>query len=164
MSGPRLELIAAVAKNGVIGKGGRLPWHLPDDLKRFKQLTLGHPILMGRRTYESIGRPLPGRQNIVISESLNEPPPGTDLAHSLDEAIHLMATHNGPAFIIGGAVLYTAALPRVEALHLTQVDAEVEGDAHLPPIDKSQWRLIEEIPHPADDRHALPFRFCTYRR
>jgi dihydrofolate reductase len=119
---------------------------------------------MGRRTYESIGRPLPGRQNIVISESLNEPPPGTDLAHSLDEAIHLMATHNGPAFIIGGAVLYTAALPRVEALHLTQVDAEVEGDAHLPPIDKSQWRLVEEVAHPQDENHALPFRFCTYRR
>ena len=164
MSGPRLELIAAVAKNGVIGKGGQLPWHLPDDLKRFKQLTLGHPILMGRRTYESIGRPLPGRQNIVISQSLTSAPAGTDLARSLDEAIDLTATHVGPAFVIGGAILYAAALPRVQTLHLTEVDAEIKGDAHLPPIDKSQWQLVEEVAHPVDEKHALPFRFCTYHR
>jgi dihydrofolate reductase len=164
MSGPRLELIAAVAKNAVIGKGGQLPWHLPDDLKRFKQLTLGHPILMGRRTYESIGRPLPGRRNIVISESLKTAPPRTDLAHSLDDALKLIATYNGPAFIIGGAVLYQAALPRVQTLNLTEVDAEVDGDAFLPPIDRSQWQLVEQIPHPVDDKHALPFHFRTYRR
>jgi len=164
MTRPRLELIAAVAKNGVIGKGGQLPWHLPDDLKRFKQLTLGHPILMGRRTYESIGRPLPGRRNIVISETLTTAPPGTDLAHSLDEAIQLISTHNGPAFIIGGAVLYHAALGRVERLHLTEVDAEVEGDVYFPPFDRSQWSESEIERHGRDERHAYPFRILRLER
>ena len=164
MSGPRLELIAAVARNGVIGRNGQLPWHLPDDLKHFKQLTLGHPILMGRRTYESIGRPLPGRRNIVISETLKIAPEGTELASSPDAALHLLANHNGPAFIIGGAVLYQATLPRVQTLHLTEVDEDVQGDAFLPPIDKSQWRVVEEIVHPKDERHEMSFRFRTYQR
>jgi dihydrofolate reductase len=164
MSGPRLELIAAVAKNGVIGRGGQLPWHLPDDLKRFKQLTLGHPILMGRRTFESIGRPLPGRRNIVISQSLKTAPAGAELANSLEAALQLIGSHEGPSFIIGGAVLYRAALPYVQTLHLTEVDAEVAGDAYLPAFDKSQWQLVEQLPHPNDDRHALSFNFCTYQR
>ncbi len=164
MTHPRLELIAAVARNGVIGRNGELPWHLPDDLKHFKQLTLGHPILMGRKTHESIGRPLPGRRNIVISEKLKEAPAGTDLAHSIEAALKLISTHDGRAFIIGGAVLYAAALPHAQTLHLTEVDVEVEGDAFFPPFDTEAWRLIEELPHPQDDRHALPFRFCTYQR
>lgn len=163
MNGPRLELIAAVARNGVIGRNGQLPWHLPDDLKCFKQLTLGHPIVMGRKTYESIGRPLPGRRNIVISETLKEAPTGADLAHSLDAAIKLVADHDGPSFIIGGAVLYAAALPHAQTLHLTEIDAEVEGDAHFPRFDASAWQLIEEIPHAKDDRHFTAFRFCTYQ-
>jgi dihydrofolate reductase len=164
MSGPRLELIAAVAKNGVIGRNGQLPWHLPDDLKRFKELTFGHPILMGRKTYESIGRPLPGRRNIVISETLSNAPTGTDLARSLDDALNLIKSPQEPAFIIGGAVLYAAALPHAQTLHLTEVDAEIDGDAFFPAFDKGAWRVIEELPHPKDDSHALPFRFCTYQR
>src|SRR6187401_2083270 len=110
MAGPSLELIAAVAANGVIGKGGQLAWHLPDDLRHFKQLTTGHPILMGRRTYESIGRPLPGRRSIVISTTLRERPhPEVEIASSLDGALALLAETAGSAFIIGGAVLYAAA-------------------------------------------------------
>jgi dihydrofolate reductase len=161
----RLELIAAVAANGVIGRGGTLPWHLPDDLKRFKQLTHGHAIVMGRRTYESIGRPLPGRQNIVVSRGWDQRPhPDLVLAASLDEAIFEAAASPPPAFIIGGAALYAAALPRVEILHLTELDEAVDGDTLFPPFDRSQWRLVEEIHHGRDDRHAISFRFRRYLR
>src|SRR6187401_2213584 len=140
MAGPSLELIAAVAANGVIGKGGQLAWHLPDDLRHFKQLTMGHPILMGRRTYESIGRPLPGRRSIVISTTLKERPhPEVWIAASLDDALKLIETDPGPAFIIGGAVLYAAALPRADVLHLTELDDAVEGDVLFPPFDRTQW-------------------------
>ena len=162
---PRLELIAAVAANGVIGRGNALPWHLPDDLKHFKQLTLGHAILMGRRTYESIGRPLPGRRNIVISSTLCQAPhPSVELAASLDDALALAAASPPPAFIIGGAALYRAALPRAVALHLTELDEPVEGDVFFPPFDRARWQVIAELRHETDDRHALAFAFRTYAR
>ena len=165
MAGPSLELIAAVAANGVIGKGGQLAWHLPDDLRHFKQLTMGHPILMGRRTYESIGRPLPGRRSIVISTTLKERPhPEVWIAASLDDALTLIETDPGPAFIIGGAVLYAAALPRADVLHLTELDDAVEGDVLFPPFDRAQWRLTGAVRHDRDDRHALPFTFARYER
>jgi dihydrofolate reductase len=165
MAGPSLELIAAVAANGVIGKGGQLAWHLPDDLRHFKQLTMGHPILMGRRTYESIGRPLPGRRSIVISTTLKERPhPEVWIAASLDDALKLIETDPGPAFIIGGAVLYAAALPRADVLHLTELDDAVEGDVLFPPFDRTQWRLTGAVRHDRDDRHALPFTFARYER
>ena len=163
--GPRLELIAAVAANGVIGRDGQLAWHLPDDLRHFKQLTTGHPILMGRRTYESIGRPLPGRRSIVISTTLRERlHPDVEVAPSLDAALSLIADTPGPAFIIGGAVLYAAALPRVRVMHLTELDTSVEGDVMFPPFDRSQWRRASAIPHDRDDRHAIPFTFSRYER
>ena len=159
----RLELIAAMAANRVIGRGGQLPWHLPDDLKHFKELTLGHPIIMGRRTYESIGRPLPGRRNIVVSANLSAPPhPDVVLARSLDEAASLAGA--AVAFIIGGASLYAAAIPRVEVMHLTELDAAVEGDALFPPFDKSAWRITTETRHERDDRHAFSFHFRSYAR
>src|SRR4051812_39267844 len=134
----QLELIAAVARNGVIGRNGQLPWHLPDDLKHFKQLTLGHPIIMGRRTYESIGKPLPGRRSIVVTSTLGRIE-GVEVTPSLDEALQLVRDTPGTAFIIGGAVLYAATLPIVNVLHLTELDEAVEGDAFFPPYDKSQW-------------------------
>jgi dihydrofolate reductase len=165
MTIPSLELIAAVAANGVIGKGGQLAWHLPDDLRHFKQLTMGHPILMGRRTYESIGRPLPGRRSIVISTTLAEPPhPEVALARSLDEAIRLAADTPGPAFVIGGAVLYATALPHASVLHLTELDEPVEGDVLFPPFERAQWRLTGAIRHKPDDRHAMGFTFARYER
>ena len=162
----RLELIGAVAANGVIGRGGQLPWHLPDDLKHFKQLTYGHAIIMGRKTYESIGRPLPGRRNIVVSTTLATPPHAdVDLAPSLDAAIDVAATGGATrAFVIGGAVLYAAAMPRVVAMHVTELDAAVDGDTCFPAFDPSQWRLTEAVRHEADDRHEYAFRFCTYER
>src|SRR5687767_6625673 len=138
-SPPRLELIAAMASNRVIGRGGQLPWHLPDDLKRFKQLTLGHAIIMGRNTYASIGRPLPGRQNIVVSSTLETPPhPAIGLVGSLDDAVALAGRSPSPAFIIGGAALYDAALPRVAVMHLTELDEPVDGDTFFPQFDKAQ--------------------------
>ncbi|MGB7157612.1 MAG: dihydrofolate reductase [Tepidisphaeraceae bacterium] len=162
---PGLELVAAVAANGVIGKGGQLAWHLPDDLRHFKRLTFGHAIIMGRRTYESIGRPLPGRRSIVISTTL-EKPPHTDvfLARSLDDALGLVSGAPGPAFVIGGAVLYAAAMPRVRVMHLTELDEPVEGDVMFPPFDRTQWRRVSAVPHPRDDRHAIGFTFSRYER
>jgi dihydrofolate reductase len=160
-----LEIIAAVAANGVIGRNGQLAWHLPDDLRHFKQLTMGHPMLMGRRTYESIGRPLPGRRTIVISTTLQETPhPDVEVAPSLDEARSLIADGTGSAFIIGGAVLYAAALPHVDVMHLTELDMPIEGDVMFPAFDRSQWRRVAAVPHDSDDRHAIPFTFSRYER
>jgi dihydrofolate reductase len=161
-----LELVVAVAANGVIGRGGTLPWHLPDDLKHFKALTMGHAILMGRRTYESIGKPLPGRHSIVVSTTMNAPPAaGVDVAHSLDEAVDIAKRKSpGPAFVIGGAALYDAALPRATVLHVTELDDAVDGDTFLRPIDRSEWRPVKEQRHERDERHAHAFWFRTYER
>jgi dihydrofolate reductase len=109
---PGLEIVAAVAANGVIGRGGQLPWHLPADLKHFKTLTTGHPVIMGRRTFESIVKPLPNRRNIVVTTTWDAPPAGVEMARSLDEAIAMTDQRPGPRFIVGGSVLYEAALPR----------------------------------------------------
>ncbi len=161
----RLELIVAMAANRVIGRAGELPWRLPDDLNRFKQLTMGHSVVMGRKTYESIGRPLPGRRNIVVSATLAAPPhERVELAHSLDDAVALAATSADRAFIIGGGVLYAAAMPRVDVMHVTELDEPLEGDTYFPSFDKSQWRLIEDVRHDRDERHALAFHFRTYAR
>jgi dihydrofolate reductase len=160
---PRLELIAAVARNGVIGRDGQLPWRLPDDLAHFKRLTMGHAVIMGRMTFESIGRPLPGRRSIVVSRTLPATT-GIEVASSLDDALTLAADSPQPSFVIGGAALYGAALPRAYAVHLTELDDAVEGDTFFPSFDRSSWRLAAEIPHPRDDRHAHAFRFCTYER
>jgi dihydrofolate reductase len=161
-----LELVVAVAANGVIGRGGTLPWHLPDDLKHFKSLTMGHAIVMGRRTYESIGKPLPGRHSIVVSTTMTAPPTlGVDLARSLGEAVDI-AKHKspGPAFVIGGAALYDAALPKARVLHVTELDDAVEGDTFFRPVDRSQWRIVKEERHERDERHAHAFWFRMYER
>lgn len=165
MTPPRIELAAAVAANGVIGRGGDLPWHLPDDLRHFKALTMGHPVIMGRRTFDSIGRALPGRRSIVVSSTLADvPPAGIECARSWQEALRLVADSPGPAFVVGGARLYAAALPDVQVMHLTELDEPVEGDTFFPPFDRSAWRLVGETPHARDDRHPISFRFCTYER
>jgi dihydrofolate reductase len=161
MSSPGgLQVIAAVAANGVIGRGGQLPWHLPDDLKHFKQLTLNHAVIMGRRTFESIGRPLPQRRSIVVSSSL-APPSQVEVVRTLDEAIRLA---ENDAFVIGGAMLYAEALARAQVLHLTELGDAVEGDTFFPSFDRSQWLITEEIRHDRDDRHAHAFTFRTYGR
>jgi dihydrofolate reductase len=160
---PRLSLIAAHARNGVIGRNNGLPWRLSSDLKRFRELTMGHHIVMGRKTYESIGRPLPGRKMVVVTSRKNFSAPECEIATSLEQAIDL-AQGDSEVFFIGGAEIYRQVLDRVDRLYLTSIDAVVEGDAFLPPLDLSGWRLVSEEEHGADEKNAYPYRFTTYDR
>jgi dihydrofolate reductase len=158
-----ISIIVALAENGVIGSDNRLPWHLPDDLKRFKALSLGKPIVMGRRTFESIGRPLPGRTNIVVSRQPGLAIEGTVVAQSLDAA--LAAAGAAPeVVIIGGAGIFRQALPRTDVIHLTRVHARVAGDVVFPDLDPAEWRETAVEHHAADERHQYAFTFVTLRR
>jgi dihydrofolate reductase len=158
-----LSILVAVAENGVIGAGNRLPWRLPADLQRFKELTMGKPIMMGRKTYESIGRPLPGRKNIVVTRQPALRLEGCTVVESLDAA--LIAAGAAPEVaVIGGAELYRLALPLVQMIHLTRVHARVSGDVLFPPIDSDDWREVTLSRHPADDRHAFAFSFLQLTR
>ena len=158
-----LSIVVAVAENGVIGSANALPWRLPDDLRRFKELTWGRPIVMGRKTYDSIGRPLPGRANIVVSRQAGLSIPGCVVVGSIDEA--LAAAGDAPEVaLIGGAQLYRAALPSVSTIHLTRVHADVPGDTFFPELDPMQWRETVAGAHPADDRHAHAFTYLTLER
>ena len=136
---PRLNLVVAWARRRVIGRGGRLPWHLPEDLRHFKRTTLGHPIVMGRRTWESIGRPLPGRRSIVVTRNPGWSAPGCERAGSLAQAL-AMCEGAQEVFVIGGAELFGEALPLAQRLFLTEIDADFEGDTVFPPADLSGWR------------------------
>lgn len=156
-----LHLIAAVAANNVIGRNGTLPWHIPADLKHFRALTTGHTVIMGRRTYESIGRPLPNRRCLVVSRTLTPTPAGVEVLPSLTDA--LAAGSNQRCFIIGGAQLYAEAMPFADHLHLTRVEANVEGDVFFPAVNWSEWTLVEEVPG-VDAAAQFKFTFCTYRR
>jgi dihydrofolate reductase len=159
----RITLIAAVARNGVIGREGRLPWRLPGDLQRFKAVTMGHPVIMGRKTWESIGRALPGRLNIVVSRTAGLAAAGCVVAGSLDEA--LRAAGSSPeVFVIGGAALYREVLPRADQLHLTRVIADFEGDVRFPEYDPADWRLVATKEYPADDRNPWACRVELFER
>ncbi|MEZ5515181.1 MAG: dihydrofolate reductase [Steroidobacteraceae bacterium] len=160
---PRIAVIVAAAENDVIGRDNALPWHLPDDLRHFKSLTLGKPVVMGRRTYQSIGRALPGRLNIVVSRSPEFAPPGVTVVDSFAAALRA-AQPAGEVAIIGGAALYREALPHADVIHLTRVHAEPQGDAYMMPIADDRWEQIAAEFHPADERHSLPFTFLTLRR
>ena len=158
-----IALIAALDRGRAIGRGGALPWHLPDDLRRFKALTLGKPVLMGRRTAESLGRALPGRENLVLTRSGRAPHAGMTVVPSLDAALE----HAGDRdlMVIGGGEVYALALPRAETLHLTHVDIEVAGaDAYFPPLLPREWREFARTHHAADARHACAFDFVDYVR
>lgn len=151
-------MIVACSRNRVIGKNLQLPWRLPDDLKRFKELTLGHPVIMGRKTFESIGKPLPGRKNIVITRQKSFGPDGVKTVSSLDEALEVISGVS-EAFIIGGGEIYQMALSRADRIYLTWVDAEVDGDAYFPDWSREGFVEVSQEVHPIDERHALPFRF-----
>jgi dihydrofolate reductase len=158
-----LAIIVAVADNGVIGSGNQLPWRLPDDLKRFKALSLGKPIVMGRKTYDSIGRPLPGRLNVVISRQPGLAIPGCTVVTSIDEAI--AAAQPAPEIVIvGGADIYRQVLPQVQIIHLTRVHANIAGDVVFPKLQEREWREVAKEYHPADERHAYAFTFSTLER
>jgi dihydrofolate reductase len=155
-----VSLVAALARNRVIGAGNRLPWHLPEDLKRFKRLTLGAPVIMGRKTYvsimEQVGKPLPGRRNVVVTRQAGARWDGCEVVHSLAEA--LAAAGGAPeVFVIGGAELYAQALPLGDRMYLTLLDADYEGDARFPAFDSSDWREVAR--EPGDG-----FAFVTYER
>ena len=181
------SIIAAVADNGAIGKGNALLWHIKEDMKYFRKVTMGCPVIMGRRTFESLGRPLPGRLNIVVSRSLQEnagrlSAAGVCVASSLEEAVSLagkglpgdMAArtdgtadphHKGEIFIIGGGEIYRQAIPLADMMYITEVHTEVDdADTFFPPIDEALWTKEEVQEMPADERHAYPYTFVTYRR
>jgi dihydrofolate reductase len=159
----RLSLIAAMTRNRVIGKDNGMPWHLPADLAHFKATTLNKPVLMGRRTFESIGRPLPGRHNVVLTRDPGFAAVGVDIAHDLDSAMAL-AQPAEEIMVIGGANLYRQCLPHAQRLYITWIDAELEGDAHFPSWDPDEWREIHRERHPADERNAYDLTFVTYDR
>jgi dihydrofolate reductase len=158
-----LTLIAALTHNRVIGMNNRLPWRLPADLRFFKQTTMGKPLLMGRRTWESIGRPLPGRRMIVLTSDPSGAAPGCTVVHSLPEALAAA----GPApeiMVIGGAMLYAQTLPLAVRLYLTLIETELPGDVWFPEWELRDWRLDWEAAHPADADHAWPYRFQRWER
>ena len=159
-----MALIAALDRNHAIGRGNWLPWHLPDDLKRFKALTLGKPVLMGRKTAESLGRALPKRRNLVLTRSGNVPFDDMEAVASLDEAIRL-ARGDGELCVIGGGEVYALALPHATDMHLTWVDVEVDGaDTFFPQFDVDEWAIASREVHPRDERHPYAFEFVDYRR
>ncbi|MDH3402514.1 MAG: dihydrofolate reductase [Acidobacteriota bacterium] len=161
----RLSLIVAVAANGVIGRGNALPWRLPADLVRFKRLTMGHHLIVGRRTWESIGRPLPGRRTIVLSRAAPALPPGVRHAASLEEALEIAAAAgDDEAFVAGGAAVYARALPRADRIYWTEVHADVEGEVRFPPFEKSRWAETERVAGTVDERNPLPHAFVVYDR
>jgi len=151
-----------MARNRVIGKGGALPWRLPEDLKRFRSLTMGHPILMGRKTYDSIGRPLPGRRNIVISRDRNLVIDGVETAASMQAALDMVAAAD-EVFVIGGQQIYQAALPLADRIELTQIDSDFEGDVLFPDIDPEEW--IESQREPGQNSESgLKYQFLRLDR
>ena len=160
----QVSLIVAMTRSGVIGREGGLPWRLSSDLQRFKALTMGHAILMGRKTYESLGRPLPGRTAIVISrqEQLALPWGGL-LAGGLDEALEKCAGDAEP-FVIGGSDIFSLALPRANRMYVTWVEAEVAGDTYFPGWDASHWSLVQSERHSADAKNEYDTTYCVYER
>jgi dihydrofolate reductase len=163
----RISLLAAVAENGVIGRQGQLPWRLSDDLRRFKRLTMGLTIIMGRRTWESIGRALPGRRTVVVSRSpdFRTNVEGVETATSLDQAIAIAETAgDNEAFIVGGAELYRESLARANRLNLTRVDAVIEGDTSFPDVEWKNWHLVESEEHDASGKNEYAYRFEIYDR
>lgn len=159
----QLHLIVAHARNGVIGKEGKLPWYLPEDLKHFKRTTLGKPVIMGRKTWESLGRPLPGRRNIVVTRQTGFTAEGTEVYSNLQDAV--AAVKDEPiAFIMGGAQIYAEAMPQIEVAHITVLNADFEGDAFFKPLTDDEWNLVEEATFPATDTHPYSFSIRRYER
>ncbi len=158
-----VTLIVAVADSGVIGRDNALPWHLPEDLKRFKRITLGKPVVMGRKTFESIGKPLPGRQNIVVTRDANYRREGVSVVHGPDDALRA-ADGAAEIMVIGGADLFRVFLPRAGRVHLTRVHGDIEGDIRWPALDQRQWHVVERESYPADERHAYSMTFEVWEK
>ncbi|MFM5698025.1 type 3 dihydrofolate reductase [Aeromonas veronii] len=161
----KISMIAAMAHDRVIGKDNQMPWHLPADLAHFKRVTLGKPVLMGRKTFESIGRPLPGRRNLVISRNPDYQAEGIEVVGSVEAALALLAGSSvEELMVIGGGHLYAEMLPSADCLYLTQIDLAAEGDTRFPAFDDGQWQRIECESHPADEKNPHPYSFETWQR
>ncbi|MGB9670928.1 MAG: dihydrofolate reductase [Halothiobacillaceae bacterium] len=163
----RVTIIAAMDRQRLIGKGDGLPWRLPADLRHFKAMTLGKPIIMGRKTFESIGRPLPGRTTIVITRDTDYRPEGVIVAHTINDALEAareVAGDAGEAMVAGGANVYFQFLPRADRMILTLVHGNFEGDTWFPAYDRRDWGVIAEEHHPADDENSVPYSFITLQR
>ncbi len=158
-----ISIIVAVAQGGVIGRDNDLIWHISEDLRRFKAITTGHPVVMGHKTYESLGRPLPNRTNVVITRQGDYTAEGCTVVGSLAEAIELFPTQE-EVFIIGGGEIYAQAMPLADRFYLTEVDAPYEGDTHFPSWDPSQWRLLSEERHERGEKFPHPYTFLNYER
>ncbi len=159
-----ISLVVAVAENGVIGRGGVLPWHLPKDLERFRMLTSGHTVIMGRKTLESIGKPLPNRRNIVLTNNRELKLDGVDIVLDMKHALAATDTDNEEVFVIGGAEVFSSTLDLADRIYLTLVHAELEGDKVFDDIDPSDWVLLQEEFHDADERHQHAFTFRVLER
>ena len=160
----QVSIVAALSVPGrVIGKDGALPWHLPQDLKRFRDLTVGKPVIMGRRTWESVGVPLPKRRNIVVTSREGYVAKGAEVVRSIQEGLQL-CEHSDEAMILGGESIYREALDVAHRLYLTYVEADVQGDAHFPNFDETQWHEVHRENFPADERNAYPMTFVDYQR
>ena len=157
-----VSIIVAVALNGVIGDKNALLWHIKEDMRFFRQKTTGHPVIMGRKTYESLGRPLPKRTNVVISRTIDKIE-GCEVAHSLEEAIAMFDAKE-EIFIIGGAQIYAQALPLADRLYITQLEQSYQGDTSFPAWNRAEWRLVEKECYPCGESYRYPFSFETYNR
>jgi dihydrofolate reductase len=157
-----LSLIVAMAQNRVIGYENKMPWHLPAELAYFKRITTGHPIIMGRKTFDSIGRPLPNRRNIVVSRNANFHSPGVEVANSLESALAFCANEN--PFVIGGASLYAEALAITQKLYITEIDADLVGDTFFPPIDHSVWEEESREARTKDEKNIYDLQFVVLSR
>ncbi|MES3032275.1 MAG: dihydrofolate reductase [Patescibacteria group bacterium] len=158
-----ISLILAIGKNNEIGFGNKLPWHLPDDLKRFRDTTRGHTVIMGRKTYESIGRLLPDRKNIIITRDTSYQVAGAVIAHNIEEAIK-ECKNEKEAFVIGGGEIVKLAMPYLKRMYLTHVEADIPADSFFPPFDESEWKITSEKFHPKDEKHPYEFTFKTYEK
>jgi dihydrofolate reductase len=160
---PHVSLIVAMAKNRVIGINNTLPWHLPADLKHFRTLTMGHHIVMGRKTYESIGKPLPGRTSVVVTRNPAYSAPGVIAVNSLEAAISACGNDN-EIFVIGGAELYLQAITLADRIYLTEIDADIQGDAHFPEFNRDEWHEISRETGFQNEPQPLEYHFVTYQR
>ena len=164
----KVSLVAAVAQNGVIGKDNDLPWHLPDDMKFFMNVTKGHYVILGRKNFESLPekyKPLPNRTNVIVTRQQDYKAHGCIVVHSIEDALKVTADGNEQeAMVIGGSDIYALALPYAHRLYITEVHAQVDGDVRFPEFDKSTWKEVSRVPHEKDDRHAYAFDFVVYEK
>ncbi|WP_207432210.1 dihydrofolate reductase [Sabulibacter ruber] len=160
-----IALVVAIAENRVIGKDNQLIWHLPKDLQHFKKLTMGHPMVMGRKTFEAIGKPLPGRTSIIVTRQEDyQAPEGCVVTASLEEALQEGLALDEQVMVIGGGEIYKQALPLAEVVYLTLVHESFDGDVLFPELEADAWEVTEQEEHPTDEKHAYPYTFFTFRR